>query len=399
MALLPGYFYLDTLIVENKIFKINYMPKAKKRTYLFNIYRKVAIGFVALTVILIGTIVFFSLIQANIEVQPRKILQSVEFLVGVGKGASGETIDGRLEERLIEGEEQVEATATKVLEEKAFGKLTIINTTDSPQVLVATTRFLTPDGILFRLKNQTTVPAKGRVEAEVYADKAGASGNIGPSRFTIPGLNPAKQKLIWAESQQAMSGGTRSVRVVSPEDIARGEKLVLKKLEEEALQKYKDEVKEEFSDVVSKILSSEVIALAKAGEEKQNFIVRAKVKLALVPFSRSKLEEVAKVRLLLALPPDKELLSFDGEAVDVKLDNFDLKGDKATLRVYADGDAVLKKTSPVLNVEKIAGMRIEDAKKYLESFDSIESVKITSFPSWLKNIPTLKDHIVILIKK
>ncbi|MEK7606886.1 MAG: hypothetical protein AAB444_01690 [Patescibacteria group bacterium] len=375
------------------------MVKAKKRAPLFLMYRKIAIGFVALTVLLIGAVVMFSLMSARVEITPRKMLQSVEFLVGVGSGAEGETIPGILEERVVEGDVQVEATGVKTSEGKATGMLTVMSTMEFPQPLVATTRFLTPDGVLFRLKNQVTVPAKGSVEAEVYADIGGASGNINPSTFTIPGLTVAKQKLVWAESKAAMTGGAKTARVISAEDIARGKAQVVKQLEDEAIARFAQEVEGQYGGVVGKATASSAEISAKVGEEKQSFSIHAKVTLALVAYDRSALETSSKTRLLISVPQDKELSYFGKDAMLISLESFDSKNARATLRIYADGDAVLKKTSGVLNMDKLAGMGVEEATRYLQSFEAVEKARITVFPAWLKSIPTLKDHIDIIIKK
>lgn len=397
LAIATLLFFLYT---KDRTFNFKHMPKVKKRFHFLTIYRKVAIVFAALTIVLIGAIVFFSLIRAEVEIQPKKVLQSVEFLVGVGQGSQGEIINGAIEEQIIEAEEQVEATETKTISEKAAGFLTIINTSDHGQTLVATTRFLTPEGILFRLKKQTAVPAGGKVEAEVAADQPGEKGNLTSGRFSIPGLKEETQKLIWAESQKPMTGGARVIRTVSTEDIAKAKDLILKKIEDGVIKGFREGAgKDNFSAVVSKMLSSEIVYSAKPGEEKQNFSVRGKAKFALAGFDRASLENLTKTRLLLSLAPDKEIISFSADKMIIKLENYNLQEQRATLRVYADGETILKKTSPILNPEKLAGMGLEDAKKYLESFEAIESVVIDVFPGWLKTIPALKDHIKIVIQK
>lgn len=376
------------------------MPhKSKKTTRLPDIYRKVMLCFVVLTVILIGAIVFFSLVQATIEVTPRQALQSTEFLIGTGSGAS-EGIDTYLVEKSISSEAQVETTGTKTKTNQAVGSLIVTNTTNSPQPLVATTRFLTPEGILFRLRSGVTVPANGKVTAQIYPDKPLAK-DVAPTRFTIPGLNEAKQKLIWGESQEVIGNSGQVVRIVSPDDLIKARVLILKTLEDNALKQLTTEVKDKFTSVaiVSKVLSSEISIPTKAYEEKQSFSVSGKVKFVLLAYEKSKLAEIAKTKLLLALPSDQELASFGETAMKVNLENYDLMGGKATLRVYADGETSLTKTSPILNVEKIAGMSLESAKRYLGSFEAIENVEISIFPMWLKNIPKLKDHINVIIKK
>ena len=62
------------------------------------------------------------------------------------------------------------------MSQKAQGTLTIYNAYSSaPQTLVATTRFVTPDGKIFRLTNEVTVPG-----AKI------TNGQIVPSSINAP---------------------------------------------------------------------------------------------------------------------------------------------------------------------------------------------------------------------
>lgn len=92
---------------------------------------------------------------------------------------------------------------------KAGGTVEIVNESSNGQTLVATTRLLSEKGVLFRLTDRVFIPAGGRITASVEADQEGPDGDIPPSRFTIPGLSQASQQVIYAESSQAMTGGTR----------------------------------------------------------------------------------------------------------------------------------------------------------------------------------------------
>ena len=99
--------------------------------------------------------------------------------------------------------------AATMTEGKAAGTVTVMNTTSSARALVATTRFLSQDGVLFRLDRAVTIPAGGQADAPVTADQPGAPGDIGPGRFTIPGLSAALQQQIYGVSSEAMRGGVR----------------------------------------------------------------------------------------------------------------------------------------------------------------------------------------------
>ncbi len=100
------------------------------------------------------------------------------------------------------------------------GFVTIVNTTSTAYTFVATTRVLSEDGVLFRLDSQTPIPANGSVRAAVTADAPGASGDIGPARFTIPGLGASFTSTVYATSDAAMIGGAGGdVPAVSVDDL------------------------------------------------------------------------------------------------------------------------------------------------------------------------------------
>ena len=91
--------------------------------------------------------------------------------------------------------------------------------------MVATTRLLTSEGVLFRLKDRVNVPAGGEIEVEVYADQSGIASEIGPSQFTIPGLRTDLQKLIYAVSKESMKGGIKKTGVLSVDDWSRAQEM------------------------------------------------------------------------------------------------------------------------------------------------------------------------------
>ena len=94
---------------------------------------------------------------------------------------------------------EFQATGTKMVEEKARGRVRIYNQySSSSQGLVSTTRFLTQGGALYRLLKSVTVPGAkiegGKivpqfVEAELVADDPGEGSNAsGEVKLSIPGF-------------------------------------------------------------------------------------------------------------------------------------------------------------------------------------------------------------------
>jgi len=118
------------------------------------------------------------------------------------------------------------ATGRQAASKKARGEIVIYNNfSPSPQPLVATTRFLAPDGKIFRLVKAVTVPgAPGSIKAEVAADKPGPEYNVGPiAKLTIPGFQGSpKHNSFYGEIKENIGGGfIGETSLATKEDIAK----------------------------------------------------------------------------------------------------------------------------------------------------------------------------------
>lgn len=116
------------------------------------------------------------------------------------------------------GERQVKAKGTEKVSVSAEGKIFVYNTSASAQPLIKNTRFENPNGFIYRIKESIEVPAAtkdstgktipGSVVADVFADSVGEKFNIGPTKFTVPGLKGSDQyDKVYGESTVAFSGG------------------------------------------------------------------------------------------------------------------------------------------------------------------------------------------------
>lgn len=381
------------------------MAKGKKKKSkippLSIIYRRIAISFVVLTVLLVGIIVFFSMAKATVIITPEQEIRSAEFLVTAVP--SGETavgaIQGVYEERNVVEEGQFEASGVTEKQGRAQGVITVINTSSFSQPLVATTRFLSPDDVLFRTKDKVVVPAKGSAEVEVQADEPGPQGDIEPTRFTIPGLNPAKQKLIYGESEAAMTGGAQSVRTVTAEDLERAKTEIIEK----ATSKLKKEFEKSPNAALGAVVvTSEVIEVgfdAEKGEERQTFTAQAKLKAQMLAYEKEALDKLALAKVSENVPTDRELVEFNDDAMIIRVKSVNEETGAVQLQVYADAEVYLNAASPILDPVKIAGMVPEEAERYLRSFDAVDEVEVKLFPSWQKRIPTIPDRIKMVVKK
>lgn len=173
---------------------------------------------------------------ATVKVEPKH--QSIPFTqtLTAQKDATGTEFGFQLVSTTKSVDQNVESQGERQVSVKARGQIVIYNTySTQSQDLVATTRFQTPEGLIYRLVSPVTVPGTktvsgknvaGSVEATVEADAAGQNYNIGLKDFTIPGLKGTpKYTAIYARSKTPMSGGFVGLqRVVASSTVASVEK-------------------------------------------------------------------------------------------------------------------------------------------------------------------------------
>lgn len=114
--------------------------------------------------------------------------------------------------------QSVATSGSETVSTVAQGTITIYNQQPVVQKLIATTRFESANGLVYRIKSALSVPAAkgttpGQVPATVFADQAGDSYNIPASSFTLPGLaGSAQAGKVYAKSTGAMTGGFSGTR-------------------------------------------------------------------------------------------------------------------------------------------------------------------------------------------
>jgi hypothetical protein len=177
-----------------------------------------ATAFVALVVVVGAAVALFYLSKAEVEVTPNEASVSAA-------GQYTAAVSGTLPFQVISAQKsataQVAASGTKTVNTPASGTIVIANSQNKAQTLIANTRFETPTGLIYRIHAAVTIPAKGTKSATVYADQAGADYNIGPTSFTVPGLEGTPQfNQITARSSGSMTGGAAGTIPVVESSIA-----------------------------------------------------------------------------------------------------------------------------------------------------------------------------------
>lgn len=295
------------------------------------------------------------------------------------------------------------ASGKQFVSQKATGKITIYNAYSSkPQLLVESTRFLTPDGKVFRLTKQVTIPGAeikdgkiipSSVEAEVIADKTGLEYNVGPTpHLVIPGFKGTpKYEGFYGALLEGTSGGFAGEKAVPTADD-------LSRAKEKATEVLKNAARSSFfvsQPVGFKILASDVVinrlTVDSNTNEKGDFSVFGEATFRAFGVK----EEDLKSILLSLAKKGEEGLIFE----DLRIDFSQLKPDfeKGTISFYVAASGILK---PNFNEEefklKIRGKEKEKARDLILELPHLSNAKISLWPFWLKNLPQNQSKIKIL---
>lgn len=365
------------------------------------IYQRIAVAFVFATFFLLVAVLYLSISRATITIIPTPKIVSVDadVLVVPIPEEEGELSGAVLNQRLSSSKMYVlPSEGASAVEAKAGGTVTLINETGIDQPLVATTRLLSEEGILFRIDAGTTVPAHGQVDVIVHADQPGLSGEIGATQFTIPGLPASSQTSIYAVSVEPMTGGIAYKRVLTEKDIADAVASLSELLLEQAKTAFAGQVdvtvfdgQTWFTEVISQT-SDQLV-----GAEVSSFTATVTLIVTGVYFDLDAVKAYAQSELNARVPEGYGVAAADPSTMQMTVDDADPSTGIATLSVYYEGIAVIAENSQVLDKERFVGRSPNEVITLLKASDTVEDASVSFTPFWLQRVPNLEDHINIEI--
>lgn len=377
-------------------------PVQKPLSRGLRIYQKIAILFVFVAFFLLLAVLYLSISQATVTITPNPQVVSTTVSAEIATNASAV---GQVEGLVV----QENVTKAKIfwlpeegataLEAKAGGSVTLINETDADQPLVATTRLLSKEGVLFRLDQGETIPAKGELEVVVHADKPGILGEIGPTQFTIPGLPDSKQSVIYAVSVEKMEGGVSYVRVLSQADLDQAGDA----LKDEVLEETKELLRSRVTDtnVDGEMFDVEIVERKSdtdIGKETGSFTISLTARVTGVFYKSEDLASFAETSLYNQTGQGFQVSSVKKDGLQVTLQSVDPDRGVATINAYLDGFALIAQNNEMLDKAKFTGRSAGEIITLLEATDAIQNVEVTFTPFWLKRVPTLQDHIKVIVQ-
>lgn len=300
------------------------------------------------------------------------------------------------------------ATGKKPIQKKAAGVMTVYNSYSSdPQPLVEQTRFMSPDGKIYRLAKNIIVPAAkiiegkivpSNIDADVVSDAAGADYNIGPVKlFTIPGFKGSpKYQAFYGESKGNMSGGfIGEVAYPTDSDIKSAKEKAESILESGLVTAFLAQIPKEFKvlDGAKKYKILEEKADQEADKD-GNFGIFAESQMTVIGFK----EEDLKILL------GKRAKRDNGEDFDIRSSELSYglaraDFDKGILSFPVNFKAVLAKHIDAEDLKKkIAGKSELELKTMVFGLSGLKSATISLWPFWVKSVPNSIDKISVIVE-
>ena len=381
-------------------------------------YKKIIILFIIISIGLITFVTYASFSRAKITLTSKEENFKVDFKTKIQKEFDEEVVKEKEKEndsllpqteiilgKILEEEKEINKKITNIplkeIEEKAKGKVTIYNHRDKDQPLLPQTQLLSDNGILFRTDKRVVVPAHGAVEVGITADQPGKQGNIEPTHFTIVRIWKDWQKDIYAESKEPTTGGIRKAKVVTQETIDKARNQTAEELYNNILEEWKKKLEKDEKilkdSLIKKIVSFKTSV--KPDTETEEFEITVKVHLKALAFNEKSLYDQACTKLKTKVPQDKEFITEKKDSFSYKIENLDMDKGIAELSVHLEGTMISKISPEIFDKEKLIGKDEYEVKKYFEQFEDIENVEVEFTPFWTRSVPSLKDHIEIVITK
>ncbi|MDP2586897.1 MAG: hypothetical protein Q8P32_03960 [Candidatus Komeilibacteria bacterium] len=369
-------------------------------------YRWFTIIFSVLAIILILAILYFALSQATVYITPNYQTQQIGFAVQVTENnpllAANQnntaSLTGSIKELTVEDTKTFAAAENQISNNKATGEVTIFNRYSKAQPLIATTRLLTADNKLYRLTKTVNVPAGGQVTASVEADQPGTQFEIGPAKFTIPGLWEGLRDKIYAESVADFKISSRTQYQITQQLIDRAKE----ELRASLLTKAKAEISKELPEgqtLSQDALVAEVIkssTTAKVGTGQKDFTVTLGLGVKAVLFDEAKMKEIAQNNLPDNYKNTETYIKVDANSFAYDITILDANSEHLIAQVK--GEYGIQIATLNINPSELTKLSKTEAIKKLASQSGVKAVSI-SLPFWTKYLPALADKINIQIKE
>lgn len=309
--------------------------------------------------------------------------------------------------------ESFEATGTKDVGTKAVGSVTVSNrlgesvtvpagsTLVRDDTTVVTTEAVTVNAATVSLDASGNVSVNpGSTKVAVEAQSPGSEGNLAPGDFVITNFTGSKREKVTASNSTALAGGeSRTIKVVTEDDISAARTAVLEKTKEQLAAKVSEQAKG--LTVIANSIDVELIESSpskQAGDEADTFELSAKLRARTIGFAAADYQAMVTKLVSAKLPEGKELVVTQEDSVETAIEGKD----------YPQGTLALKATLRTEVVQKIdedslkrlvAGKTAIQAETALKEQAGIVGATVSLRPAFRSSIPGAERQITISLTR
>lgn len=382
------------------------MPKKTSWEHESNLrvplYTYLASGFLGATAILFLIVGFFAISRGRIFITFKTGSLPIDLPVTIKPLPKAGEVFGLVREITVEGQKTAPVPQGATTVGKAAGQVTIFNTSSIPQTLVATTRLLSPDNILFRITSKVTVPAHGQISVAALADQSGKESEIEAATFSIPGLNPARRKEIYAKNTAKMIAPVETTSAVTADLINQTSTALQKELLEKAWQDMQKipaptDTAQTMPPFQKNLLDGKIVSQknsAPVGAKVNEVTVSLNLKVRAVAVEPTQIKNLALQKIQESLPQTKTT-SLADDALTLSIVSTSLNPEMATLRLKTSAPTQMKITDPVLAKTNFFRLSKDAVQKYLSEIPDIEKAEVKISPFWVNTMPASVNRIKI----
>lgn len=369
-------------------------------------------GLMTLSVLSYVSLFFISSAHLDVKLKTISVAKDVQITLDPNAKESDPKnliLSASVVEKELTDTDEYKTSGIKLVGEKAKGKITIFNKTDSVKTFESGTVFALNDqkftldeeikvaSSTVEIKNAGETKNYGQAEAQITAVEIGAEGNIGKdSELKIANFD---LNTYSAKTNSELSGGSsREIRVVAEKDRIG----LLQDLTKSIYEQSKTEFSEESGNgkylvPIGGPQQKKIDFSAEVGDEVESLTLTLTIISQAISYSSDDLKPLAKEVLTSELPENYELLDENPEILTSPSQS---TTDSAKTTLDANISA---KAQPKITVEdiknQILGKEISSAKSELESQKEIDSVSFKFWPffaeSLLRNLPKNNDKIQV----
>ncbi len=363
-------------------------------------------GVVALIIILVIVGSIFG--GAHVTITPRQAAVNLDTTFTAALDPVPNTVGFEVVTVTKEASRTVKATGSESISRPASGTIVVYNDTETAQKFIKNTRFQTPSGLIFRIPESISIPAKkadvpGSIETKVFADMAGEEYNIDLSDFVVATFKEKNDPLlskIYARSKTAMTGGFEgTVKVASDADTEAAETAMETELADSLVTEASGALPEGYV-IVPETGSFSYETLPNKESEDGSVVITVKGEGKLLAVSALDVAQAAAADRIPGYAGEPVAFS-DASTLGFSLADptFDLVSASST-EIRVSGPATLIWTFDEEELKtKLAGKSRSTTKTIFGEYPGIERADVVVRPFWNRSLPEKVEDIEVTIEK